>query len=92
MLVRPIYRLDVSAGLHRMLQAAFFSLVSLIPVWEARGAAIASIAGEAVLALTAVALLVRARPALRPAPGRMARILLAAALAALFPGLPSNAA
>jgi O-antigen/teichoic acid export membrane protein len=61
---------------------------SLIPVWEARGAAIASIAGEAVLALTAVALLVRARPALRPAPGRMARILLAAALAALCALIP----
>lgn len=61
---------------------------SLIPVADAKGAAIASIAGEAVLALTALVLLVRARPGLRPSPGRMARILLAAGLAALCALLP----
>lgn len=63
---------------------------SLITVENARGAAIASIAGEAALAATALVLLVRARPRLRPAPGRMARIVLAASLAAICALLPTS--
>lgn len=34
-LVEPIYRLDVSARTHRLLQSALFSALSLIPVWVA---------------------------------------------------------
>ena len=55
--------------------------LTLIPLAGARGAAIAAIFGEAALALSALILLVRARPRLRPAPGRFLRILLAGALA-----------
>lgn len=64
--------------------------LALIPAWDARGAAIASVAGELVLALTAGVLLVRARPALRPTFSRPLRILVAAALGAAcaFLGLP----
>jgi hypothetical protein len=34
-LVMPIYRLDVSARAHRVIQNALFSALSLIPVWVA---------------------------------------------------------
>ena len=34
-LVEPIYRLDVSASTHRLLQSAVFCALSLIPVWVA---------------------------------------------------------
>jgi O-antigen/teichoic acid export membrane protein len=64
--------------------------LALVPVWDAKGAAVASVAGELVLALTAAVLLVRARPALRPSLARPARILLAAAggAACAWLGLP----
>jgi O-antigen/teichoic acid export membrane protein len=61
---------------------------TLIPVAHARGAAIASIAGEVTLAIAALVLLSRARPRLRPAPARMARIALAAGLSSLCALLP----
>lgn len=62
--------------------------LTLIPLAGARGAAIAAIVGEAALAVTALALLVRARPALRPAPGHFTRIALATALGVLCVLIP----
>jgi O-antigen/teichoic acid export membrane protein len=64
---------------------------ALIPVWDARGAAAAAIAGELVLAGAALTLLVRARPSLRPSWGRPLRILLAggAGAACALLGLPA---
>jgi hypothetical protein len=60
-------------------------------MWDARGAAAAAVAGELVLATAALALLVRARPALRPSLGRPLRILLAggAGGACALLGLPA---
>jgi O-antigen/teichoic acid export membrane protein len=57
----------------------------------AKGAAVAAVGGEALLALTALALLLRARPSLKPRLGFGLRILLAAAVGAtcvFIPGLP----
>lgn len=62
--------------------------LTLIPLAGARGAAIAAIAGEAALAVTALVLLVRARPRLRPAPDHFVRIGLALALGLLCELLP----
>jgi len=53
---------------------------TLIPLLEADGAALAASVGETLLALTAMAMLVRARPALRPQLGYVPKLLLAAAL------------
>ncbi len=67
----------------------------LIPTSEATGAAIAAVAGESVLAVTALLLLLRARSDLRPELGVPARAIAAAipaALVALVPGLPAIAA
>ncbi len=50
---------------------------SLIPVLDAKGAAISAVIGELVLAATTATMLVRARPSLRPPLGRLARILAA---------------
>jgi O-antigen/teichoic acid export membrane protein len=64
----------------------------LIPAMEAEGAALAAVIGETILAATALALLVRGRPALRPKPDRLARTVLAGVLALavlLVPGLPA---
>jgi O-antigen/teichoic acid export membrane protein len=63
--------------------------LALIPAADAMGAAVAAVVGEAALAITALVLLVRARPGLRPRAGIAARLLLAAAIAAgcaLLPG------
>jgi O-antigen/teichoic acid export membrane protein len=57
----------------------------------AKGAAVAAVGGETLLALTALALLLRARPSLKPRLGFSLGILLAAALGAscvLIPGVP----
>jgi O-antigen/teichoic acid export membrane protein len=74
---------------------AFFVVVAggatLIPLFDARGAAVAAVIGEAVLATLALVLLVRARPALRPDPRVPLRLLaagLVGALAGLVPGPP----
>jgi O-antigen/teichoic acid export membrane protein len=53
---------------------------TLIPLLEADGAALAASIGETLLALAAMAMLVRARPALRPDLRYVPRLLLAAAL------------
>jgi hypothetical protein len=63
----------------------------LIPLFDARGAAVAAVVGEAVLATLALVLLMRARPALRPDPRIALRMLaagLVGALAGLVPGPP----
>jgi O-antigen/teichoic acid export membrane protein len=52
---------------------------TLIPLLEADGAALAASVGETLLALAAMALLVRARPALRPDLRYVPKLLLAAA-------------
>jgi O-antigen/teichoic acid export membrane protein len=65
--------------------------VVLIGVGGDKGAAVAAVAGETALALAAWVLLLRARPALRPPSGPLARVLVAAVpgvLVALIPGLP----
>jgi O-antigen/teichoic acid export membrane protein len=67
---------------------------SLIPSLGAKGAAIAAVVGEAVLALATLAMLVRARPQLRPRFGFSLRVVAAAgagALCALIPHLPALA-
>jgi O-antigen/teichoic acid export membrane protein len=67
----------------------------LIPAAGDIGAAAAAVAGESVLALTSLLLLLRARPGLRPELGRLWRLAGAAgvaALVALVPGLPAAAA
>jgi O-antigen/teichoic acid export membrane protein len=53
---------------------------TLIPLLEADGAALAASVGETLLALSAMAMLVRARPSLRPDLRYVPRLLLAAAL------------
>lgn len=67
----------------------------LIPADGARGAAIAAIVGEAVLAVMTLAMLVRARPALRPRfayAGKIAAIAAVCVLAGLLVPLPAAAA
>jgi hypothetical protein len=49
-------------------------------VLDAKGAALAAVVGELVLAATTVTMLVRARPALRPRAGRLLRAIAAAVL------------
>jgi O-antigen/teichoic acid export membrane protein len=61
---------------------------ALIPLWEANGAALAASVGEVVLAVAALALLVRARPELRPDLHYVPKLLAAAALGALCVLLP----
>ena len=53
---------------------------TLIPAFEADGAALAASVGETLLALAAMGMLVRARPALRPDLRYVPKLLLAAAL------------
>lgn len=68
---------------------------TLIPLWEANGAALAASVGEVVLAVAALMLLVRARPALRPDLSYVPKLALAAALGAacvLLPGPDAVAA
>ena len=55
---------------------------TLIPGLDAKGAAIAAVVGELVLAATTATMLVRARPSLRPPVGRLARVLAAGAAGA----------
>jgi O-antigen/teichoic acid export membrane protein len=65
---------------------------TLIPAFGARGAAVAAVIGEATLALAAVVLLVRARPALRPSGRPLLRVLpalLAGAAVGVIPGPPA---
>ena len=50
---------------------------TLIPVLDAKGAAISAVVGELVLAAITATMLVRARPSLRPPLGRLARVLVA---------------
>jgi O-antigen/teichoic acid export membrane protein len=64
---------------------------TLIPYWGAKGAAAAATAGEAVLAVATLLMLVRGRPALRPHIAFGVKILASAAAGAAFlavPGLP----
>jgi O-antigen/teichoic acid export membrane protein len=64
----------------------------LIPWLGAKGAAITAVIGESTLALAALLLLVRARPALAPRLGFGVRVLAAGALGAtcaFIPGLPA---
>jgi O-antigen/teichoic acid export membrane protein len=56
--------------------------VSLVPILDAKGAAIAAVVGELVLAVTTATMLARARPSLRPPVGRLARVLAAGAAGA----------
>ena len=62
--------------------------LTLIPAWGAKGAAVAASTGEAVLATTALLLLVRARPAMRPHLGYVGRLALAGVAAAAVVLLP----
>jgi O-antigen/teichoic acid export membrane protein len=62
--------------------------IALIPVWEANGAALAASVGEVILAVTALTLLARARPALRPDLRYVPKLAVAAALGALCVLLP----
>jgi O-antigen/teichoic acid export membrane protein len=55
--------------------------LTLIPAFDASGAAAAAVAGESVLALSLLVMLVRARPDLRPKLGYVWRLALAASLA-----------
>jgi O-antigen/teichoic acid export membrane protein len=57
--------------------------VTLIPAFEAEGAAAAAVVGETLLAASLLLMLVRANPALRPALGYMWRLALAALVAAV---------
>jgi O-antigen/teichoic acid export membrane protein len=61
---------------------------TLIPLWEANGAAVAASVGEVVLATAALTLLARARPALRPDLRYVPKLLLAAGAGALCILLP----
>jgi O-antigen/teichoic acid export membrane protein len=74
------------------LTTALVSGSILIPLAGDHGAAIAAVVGELVLAGTCVVMLVRARPGLRPHPGRPLRLIAAAAVTVgggfLVPGLP----
>lgn len=65
---------------------------ALIPLYGARGAAIAAVAGEFLLALVSLMMLLRARPALRPSGRFLLKLAGAAgcgAACALIPGLPA---
>ncbi|HZV72225.1 MAG TPA: oligosaccharide flippase family protein [Conexibacter sp.] len=62
--------------------------LTLIPLWHANGAALAASIGEVVLAVTALTLLSRSRPALRPDLRYVPKLLLATALGALCILLP----
>ncbi|ADB53908.1 oligosaccharide flippase family protein [Conexibacter woesei] len=61
---------------------------TLIPLWEANGAALAASVGEVSLAIAALAMLTRVRPELRPDLRYVPKLLLAAALGALCVLLP----
>lgn len=61
---------------------------TLIPLWEANGAAVAASIGEVVLAVAALTLLARARPSLRPDLRYVPKVLLAAGVAACSTLLP----
>src|SRR5205807_1133612 len=66
--------------------------LALASIDGARGAAIATVAGESALAAATLLALVRASPGLRPTPARAVRALLAAGPAlgcSFIPGLPS---
>jgi O-antigen/teichoic acid export membrane protein len=62
--------------------------LTLIPPWQANGAALAASVGELVLASAALVLLARARPALRPDLRYVPKLLAATAAAALCVLLP----
>jgi O-antigen/teichoic acid export membrane protein len=65
--------------------------VTLIPAFEAEGAAIAAVVGETLLAASLLVMLVRASPRLRPSLGYVWRLALAAGVASaltLLTGLP----
>jgi O-antigen/teichoic acid export membrane protein len=61
---------------------------TLIPLWEADGAALAASAGEVLLAVAALTMLVRVRPALRPDLRYVPKLLLAAGAGGLCVLLP----
>lgn len=65
---------------------------TLIPLWQADGAALAASAGEVVLAVAALAMLVRLRPALLPDLRYVPKLLLAAGAGGLCVLLPVPAA
>jgi O-antigen/teichoic acid export membrane protein len=71
---RALVAINIVAGVVALASAAV-----LVPRLGAKGGALASVAGETALALAALVLLVRARPALRPDLRRAGRIVLAAA-------------
>lgn len=62
--------------------------LTLIPLWEANGAALAASVGEVLLAVAALTMLARARPALRPRLDYVPKLLLAGAVGALCVLLP----
>jgi O-antigen/teichoic acid export membrane protein len=65
--------------------------LTLIPLWDAKGAALAASIGETILAGSALVFLVRARPTLRPETAYVWKLLVAGAVAtgiALIPGVP----
>jgi O-antigen/teichoic acid export membrane protein len=67
---------------------------SLIPLFDAKGAAVAAVAGEAVLAAATLIMLIRARPQLVPDFRFIPKVLAAGAAGGLcifIPGLPSLA-
>lgn len=70
-----------------LLAAITYGLI-LIPPLDAKGASIAAACGELTLALANLFMLVRARPALRPDPRFLWRLLLSAALGAACALLP----
>lgn len=61
---------------------------TLIPVWGANGAALAASLGEVVLAVTALAMLARVRPDLRPSLGYVPKLVAAAGVAGACVLLP----
>jgi O-antigen/teichoic acid export membrane protein len=62
--------------------------LTLIPLWDANGAALAASIGEVVLAIASLTMLARARPALRPDLRYVPKLLLAAAAGGLCVLLP----
>lgn len=62
---------------------------ALIPLYGAMGAAVASVAGEILLAFVSLGLLLRARPSLRPDPRFLTKLAMAAGIASICAAIPS---
>jgi O-antigen/teichoic acid export membrane protein len=91
--IRRQYAMAIGNGV--ALVAVIGLALWLIPALGPEGAAVAILAAEALLAVTVLLLLVRARPRLRPSFRFVLKVMLAAAAAALpafVPGLPDVAA